>query len=114
MSMEIIQVQVSSELAQRLRPYQSELPRILEWGLRHIEEEIEEKAKAKLAPETVVLQTRVLAALRRAGSVGPDPEEVVQYLAGRENQRWTPIQAGGRLASEIIVEERNSRPWAKW
>jgi hypothetical protein len=41
--MEIIQVQVSSELAQRLHPYQSELPRILEWGLRHIEREIEAK-----------------------------------------------------------------------
>jgi hypothetical protein len=112
--MEIIQVQVSSELAQRLRPYQSELPRILEWGLRHIEGEIEEKTGAELASETMALQTRVLAALRRAGAVGPDPEEMAQYLAGSENQRWTPIQAGGKPASEMIIEERDSRLWARW
>lgn len=112
--METIKVQVSSELAQRLRPYQSELPRILEWGLRHIEKEMEEETRAELAPEAVALQTRVLAALRRVGAIGPDPEEMAQYLAGYENQHWTPIQAGGKPASEMIVEERDSRPWARW
>jgi len=113
--METIQVQVSSELAQRLRPYQSELPRILECGLHHIEREIEEKTRAELASgEAMALHGRVLAALRRAGTVGPDPEEMAQYLAGRENQRWTPIQAGGKPASEMIIEERDSRPWARW
>ena len=112
--METIQVQVSSELARRLRPYQSELPRILEWGLRHIERETEAKTRTELVPEALALQTRVLAALRRAGAVGPDPKEMAQYLTGRENQRWTPIQAGGKPASEMIIEERDSRPWAKW
>jgi hypothetical protein len=103
--METIKVRVSSELAQRLRPYQSELPRILEWGLRHIEREVEEKARTDLAPETMAMQMRVLAALRQAGAVGPDPEEVAQYLAEPENQRWTPIQAGGKPASEIIIDD---------
>ena len=108
-------MRVSSELAQRLRPYQGELSRILEWGLRHIErEEMEEKIRMGLAPEVMALQTRVSAALRRVGAVGPEPEEMAQYLAGHENQRWTPIQAGGRPASEMIVEERDSRPWARW
>jgi hypothetical protein len=113
-SMETIKVRVPSELAQRLRPYQNELPRILEWGLRHIEREAEEKARTGVAPETVALQMRVFAALRQAGAVGPGPEEVAQYLAEPENQRWTPIQAGGKPASEIIIEERDSRPWARW
>ena len=112
--MEIIKVQVPSELAQRLRPYQNELPRILESGLRHVEREMEEKMRTELALEAAALQTRVFAALRRAGAVGPDPEEMAQYLAGRENQCWTPIQAGGKPASEMIVEERDSRPWARW
>ncbi|MBE9472974.1 MAG: hypothetical protein IMY75_12830 [Chloroflexi bacterium] len=62
----------------------------------------------------MALQKRVVAALHRAGAVGPDPEEVVQYLAGRENQRWTPIQAGGKPASQMIIEERDSRPWVRW
>lgn len=112
--METIKVQVSSELAQRLRPYQSELPRILEWGLRHIEREAEAKTRAELTSEAMALQTRVLAALHRAGAVGPDPEEMAQYLAESENQRWTPIQAGGKPASEMIIEERDSHPWARW
>lgn len=112
--METIKVQVSSELAQRLRPYQSELPRILEWGLYHIEQEAEAKAKTELASEAMALQMRVLAALRRVGAVGPDPEETAQYLARRENQHWSPIQASGKPGSEMIIEERDSRPWARW
>ena len=112
--MEIIQIQVSSELAQRLRPYQRELPRILEWGLRHVETETEVETRAESVLETMALQKRVVAALRQAGAVGPDPEEVARYLAQRENRRWTPIQAGGKPASQMIVEERDSRPWASW
>ena len=110
--METIQIQVSSELAQRLRPYQSELPRILEWGLCHVEGETEAK-RAESTPEAMALQKRVVAALRQAGASVHDPEEVAQYLAERENQRWTPIQAGGKPASEMIIEERDSRPWAR-
>jgi len=112
--METIQVQVSSELARRLRPYQRELPRILEWGLRHFEREIEEKARTGLTPETMALQMQVYGVLRQVGTVGPDPEEMAQYLAGPENQCWTPIQASGKPASEMIIEERDSRPWARW
>jgi len=112
--METIQIQVSSELARRLRPYQSELPRILEWGLRHVEKETEVETGAESAPEAMALQKRVVAALRRAGAVGPDPEEMAYYLAQRENQRWMPIQTGGKLVSQMIIEERDSRPWARW
>ena len=99
---ETIQIQVSSELARRLRPYQRELPRILEWGLHRVERE----TGAASAPETMALQKRVVTALRRAGAIGPDPEEIAQYLAQRENQRWTPIQASGKPASQMIIGER--------
>jgi hypothetical protein len=112
--METVQIQVSSELARRLRPYQRDLPRILEWGLRHVERETEAETRAESTSEAMALQKRVVAALRRAGAVGPDPAEVEQYLAQPENQRWTPIQAGGKPASEMIIEERDSRPWARW
>ncbi len=112
--MEIIQVQVPSELARRLRPYQSELPRILEWGLRRIERETETKTRAESEPGAMALQKQVIAALHRAGAVGPDPKDVAQYLAGRENQHWMPIQAGGKPASQMIIEERDSRSWARW
>lgn len=112
--METIQIQVSSELAQRLLPYRSALPRILEWGLRHVERKTEAKTRAEPPPEAMLLQKRVVAALHQAGAVGPNPEEVAQYLTERENRRWTPIQAGGKPASEMIIEERDSRPWARW
>lgn len=111
--METIQIQVSSELARRLHPYQSELPHILEWGLHHVERETETKSKEKSAVEAKALQKQIIAALHRAGAVGPTPEGVEQYLAGCENQQWDPIQAGGKPASEMIVEERNSRLWAR-
>lgn len=111
---EIIQIPVSSELARRLRPYQRELPRILEWGLRRVERETEAETRAESMSEAMELQKRVVAALRRAGAVGPDPEEIAQYLAQRENQRWSPIQAGGKPASQMIIDERDSRQWASW
>jgi hypothetical protein len=109
--METIQIEVSSELARRLRPYQTELPRILEWGLHYVEGETEAETGAESALEAMALQKRVVAALRRAGAIGPDPEEMAQYLAQRENQRWSPIQAGGKPASQMIIEERDSRPY---
>lgn len=111
--METIQIQVSSELARRLRPYQGELPRILEWGLRRVERETGMETRTESTPEAMALQKRVVAALRQAGAVGPDPEEVAQYLTQSENRHWTPIQADGKPASQMIIEERDSRPWAK-
>jgi len=110
--METIQVQVSSELARRLLPYRSELPRILEWGLHRIERETETKTEAESTRGTMALQKQIVAALHRAGAIGPNPGKVAQYLAGHENRRWMPIRAGGKPASQMIIEERDSRPWA--
>lgn len=104
--METIQVQVPSELARRLRPYQGELPRILEWGLRHVERETEAKSPA-LPP-----RADVLAALRSTGIlVELDPSIVARYRAGSDQQRSAPVWVKGKPLSEMIIEER-SRQWA--
>ena len=105
--METVQIQVSSDLARRLRSYRDDLPLVLERVLRQIEQE---KAISRGARESA-LQWRISAALRRAGVRGADPDTVVRYLHSRENQEWEPIQAGGEPASEMIVQERASRPW---
>jgi hypothetical protein len=103
---ETIQIQVSSELARRLRPYQRELPHILEWGLRRVERETE----AESAP----LPTRadVLAALRSTGIlVELDPAIAARYRAGSDQPERTPVRVKGKPLSEMIIEERD-RQWA--
>jgi hypothetical protein len=99
--MEIIQIQVSSELARRLRPYQGELPRILEWGLRHVERETEIES----APPPT--RADVLAALRSTGIlVELDPVIAARYRAGLDQQGCTPVRVEGKPLSEMIIEER--------
>ncbi len=112
-STETIEIQIPTELAQRLQPYRNDLTRILEWGLRYVEEKTGTTTRAMPTPEALALQKRVVAALRQMGVVGPEPEEIAQYLLAGENQSWVPIQASGKPASEVIVEERDSRPWTK-
>jgi len=99
--METIRVQVSSELARRLLPYQDELPCLLEWGLRHIEREAE--------VESPPLPTRqaVLAALRSTGIlVELDPAIAARYRTGSDQRRRTPVRVKGKPLSEMIIEER--------
>ena len=103
--METIQVQVSSELAQRLLPYRSALPRILEWGLRYIKRKTEAKSPA---PPT---RADVLAALRSTGIlVALDPIIAARYRAGSDQQQRTPVWVKGKPLSEMIIEERD-RQW---
>ncbi len=110
-STEIIEIQIPTELARRLRPYRGDLARILEWGLRYVEARTETATGAIPTPEAMALQKRVVAALRKMGVVGPEPEEIAQYLLAGENQNWAPIRAGGKPASEMIVEERDCLPF---
>ena len=101
---ETIQIQVPSELARRLSPYQSELPRILEWGLRHVERETE----AESPPST---REDVLAVLRSTGIlVELEPAIAARYRAGSDQMRRTPVQVKGKPLSEMIIEERD-RQW---
>ncbi len=103
--METVQIQVSSDLARRLRSYQNDLPLVLERVLRQIEQE---KSIPHRTRESA-LQWRISAALRRAGVRGADPDTVVRYLHSRENQEWEPIQAGGEPASELNTENPGDR-----
>ena len=106
MSMETIEIQVSSELARRLRPYMSKLPRILEWGLYHVERETEAESPP---PPT---RADVLAALRSTGIlVELDPVIAARYRPDSDWQRRTPVQVKGKPLSEIIIDERG-RQWA--
>jgi hypothetical protein len=97
--METIKVQVSSELAEQLRPYSEQLPQILELGLRHLEQQ-------QAASE---MQQQTLAVLRRVGATGPDLDTMTQYLAEQTASARRPIKAGGKPASEMIIEERTNR-----
>jgi hypothetical protein len=97
--METIEIEVSAELVQRLRPYQDNLVQLLELGLRYLEE----KDMAELEADQ---QKRLMAALRQAGAVGPDLSTIADYLAQPENRNRQPIKASGRPASEIIIEQR--------
>jgi hypothetical protein len=102
---ETIQIQVPSELAQRLHPYRGELLRILEWGLRHVERETEAEYPRPLT------RADVLAALRSTGIlVELDPAIAARYQASPDQQGRTPVRVEGKPISEMIIEERN-RQW---
>ncbi len=89
-------LEVSDELAERLTAHQDRLPEIIELGLREVE--------AGTGPETEMertqLKLQVLEALQSTGVVTL-PEQPVG-----PRSRHTPIQAGGKPASEIIIENR--------
>ncbi|MCK5524975.1 MAG: hypothetical protein KAI83_17750 [Thiomargarita sp.] len=106
--MEIIKIPVSYELAQQLRSYKNELPRLLELGLRVIKTK---KITSPVSSPTLLRQKRVIKALRQAGAIGPDAETIAQYLAKPEVKKRQPIRAGGKPTSTLIIEERNSRSW---
>ena len=95
-----IPVQLSNELAQRVMPLKDRLPEIIELGLRQIE--IEKQAEAS----TSQAKQHVLDAMASTGIV-----TLPRAAAGREPRaRHTPILAGGRPASELIIAERRGEP----
>jgi len=100
--METIEIQVPSELGQRLRPYQHDLARLLELGLRYLEEN--KPTQPEIEPDDE--QKQLMNALRQAGTIGPDISTTARYLAQPDNQNWRPIPAGGKPASQIIIEQR--------
>ena len=64
--METIEIKISSELYQRLRPYQQDLTHILELGLLYLKEN-----QAKVSDETgAVISEQTIATLRQAGALG--------------------------------------------
>jgi hypothetical protein len=102
--METIQLEVSPELAQRLRRYPDKLAQILEWGLNTIEAEERPGAK-NVSPE----RQKILDALRATGLVLElDRTLVARYQAGPDKSRRTPVYVKGKPLSEVIVAERGS------
>ena len=100
--MEIVQVEVSSDLVQRLRRYQSELLRILERGPHCIERQTQMRSSA--------LPTRegALAALRPTGMlVELDPALAARYQAGSDQLPATPVRVEGKPLSEMSIGERD-------
>lgn len=99
--METIQIEVTIDLATRLEPYKNDLSKLLELGLRCLEENQTHEPNAILSPQ------HVIDVLRRAGAIGPDLPIIANYLAQPETQAWQPIPTGGKPASEIIIDQRH-------
>ncbi|HEY83833.1 MAG TPA: hypothetical protein G4N96_01790 [Chloroflexi bacterium] len=106
--MEVVQIQVSSGLAKRLRPYQNKLAYILERGLRYIETEADTVRDGESQADEKSMQERISTVLQQVGVTNPALESAAEYVASSENRNWQPIRAGGKPASELIMEERGS------
>ena len=98
--MTTIPLQLPDKLAQRVLPLQDRLPEIIELGLRYWQ---------KQAPATP--RARVELLWESAGLL--EPVIPVDEDTPEVRQRRTPIHAGGKPASEIIIEQRSTWP-ARW
>jgi len=96
-----ITLEVPDRLANRLAPFQDRLPEIIEVGLR----QVEAGTRRELETDRSQLKLQVLAALQSTGIVTV-PETSVRPQA---RVRRTPIKAGGKPASEIIIEDRRRK-----
>lgn len=87
---ETIKIQVSSALAEQLRPYYQQLPQILEWGLRYLEKKQTEQDTVN----RVLLSTGFIRHLDATDINEPDaPRQLPPVLPG------TPT-------SEILMAQR--------
>jgi len=94
--MSIVQIELSSEMAQTLSPYHDKLPILLELGLREWL-----KHESQEAP---VLRDRILQVLVASGQVeAPKP-----YTDEKPYIRHTPVPITGKPVSELVVEQRGS------
>jgi hypothetical protein len=95
-----IPVQLSDDLARRVQALRDRLPEIIELGLRQMEADKEAAGSYSQAKQ------EVLDALASTGMV-----TLPRAPAGRKSRvRHTPIVAGGRPASELIIAERRGEP----
>jgi hypothetical protein len=91
-----IQLEISGRLAERLAPYQTRLPELLELGLL----EWETQAQSPLMTEQDALR-QVLA---ESGKVElPKP-----YRASKPYRRCTPVPISGTPVSELVIEQRGT------
>ncbi|OQY20047.1 MAG: hypothetical protein B6I34_08935 [Anaerolineaceae bacterium 4572_32.1] len=94
--MNVVQLELSGELAQILSPYHDKLPALLELGLREW---------LKREPqESLALRERILQVLVASSQVeAPKP-----YIGERPYVRHTPVPITGKAVSELVVEQRGS------
>ncbi|MBI4789374.1 MAG: hypothetical protein HY782_20270 [Chloroflexi bacterium] len=91
--MSSITIEIPEKLVDRLRPYQEQLPEILELGLTELE-------NATVTRDE--LRERTLRALASTGLVQlPDPT-----ASKRKRPRQKPLEIPGKPLSEIIIEQR--------
>ena len=91
-----IRVEVPEEMARRLDRPRMEIIRILELGLQQYE-------AAKKPP-----RARVIEALRGTGLITQLGSDILQrYGTDETHQRQPPLQAEGKPASQLIIEERD-------
>lgn len=96
--MRTIELQVPDDLADRLAPYQEQLPVLLETGLRVWQQEAQ-------AANGSALQERIRHVLAASGRVRlPRP-----YPGGKPYVRRTPVPITGQPVSEIVIEQRGPR-----
>jgi hypothetical protein len=96
-----LSLKVSNQLAKQLIPLQNRLPEIIELGLQHWQEQEDEQAP--LTP-----RQRVEKLWMTTGLIVPlDPAIVNRYPSPRTRQ--TAVQAGGKPASQIIIEQRGAQ-----
>ena len=99
-----ISLEVSERLARRLALLQGHLPEVIELGLQHWREQGGEQAP--LTPRQRV--ERLWAA---ADLVVPlNPVIAQRYPSPRTRQ--PAVRAGGKPASQIIIEQRNARDYS--
>jgi hypothetical protein len=95
-AMVTISLKVPDELARRLAPLQDRLPEIIELGLRQWQDSEPTSLTPREQAEQIWATTGLIVPL--------DPVITQHYLVGQT--RRTPIQAGGKPASQIIIEQR--------
>jgi hypothetical protein len=95
-NMDTISLQISGDLAGRLLPLKDRLPEIIELGLRYWSEQTQPTPRQQA--EKLWETTGLLVVRDSSGA----------YDTASARKRRTPIQAGGKPASEIIIEQRDS------
>ena len=92
-----IPVQVSEDLAERLAPVQEHLDQIIELGLQ----------RWQGLPETSLTpRQRIERLLRDTGLVVPLDPAIACLYTSVSHQRQPAVHAGGKPASQIIIEQR--------
>jgi hypothetical protein len=91
-----IPLQLSEELAERVRPLQDRLPEIIELGLRQW-----------LKQPALTSRQRVEQIWEAQGLVEPTTQRS-EHTRRTRRKRRAPIPVGGQPASEIIIEQRGA------